>query len=139
MKPPTTEEKVIDDGYGLQFVGKTPEFIKEIMDILKESLDYYINDLEKITEEWDHEEETHQWFIKHLEEVLEQGEPWVNLNDPEAVAKANEDIGKAKAQYVREKQKFEEEKKKDEDNIAIRKAKMAVLEDALRRAQQGPA
>ena len=139
MKPPTAEKEVVDDGYGLQFIGKTPEFIKEIMDILKESLDYYVTDLEKITDEWDHEEDTHQWFIRHLEENLEQGEPWVNLSDPEAVAKAREDIEKTKAQYAREKQRFEEEKKKDEDNIAISKSKLVVLEDALKRAQEGPA
>jgi hypothetical protein len=138
MKPPTdaADEKV-DDGYGLEYEGRSPEFIQGAIDILQEMLDFYQRNLEKTIDEWDDEEHGHQSYIRHLEWELEHGDPWVNPSDPEAVAKAREAIERARAQYEKEKKEYEEEKEKCEQNIAIRRNKIAVLEDALWRSLEG--
>ena len=138
MKPPTEEKEVVDDGYGLQFVGKTPEFIQEIIDILQESLDSREKALESTIDTWeDIYEDDHLKFIKFLEDNLRVGPPLVDLENPEEVAKATKDIEDAKAKYVKEKTEYEERKAKEEAAIAHRKAQMAVAKDALRRAQEG--
>ena len=107
MKPPATKEKVVDDGYGLQFVGKTPEFIQEIMDILQESLDRLEKGLESTIDTWeDIYEDDHLKFIKFLEDNLRMGPPLVDLDNPEEVAKAEKDIEEAKAKYNKEKTEY---------------------------------
>ena len=104
MKPPTTEEKVTDDSYGLQFVGKTPEFIQEIIDILQESLDSLEKALESTIDMWeDIYEDDHLKYIKFLEDNLRIGPPLVDLNDPESVARATKEIEEAQAKYAKEK------------------------------------
>ena len=138
MKPPTTEEKVIDDGYGLQFVGKTPEFIQEIIDMLQESLDRLEKALESTIDTWeDIYEDDHVKYIQFMEDNLRVGSPWVDLDNPEEVAKFKRDIEDAKAKYAEDKNKYEERKAKEETAIAHRKAQMVVAQDALRRTQEG--
>ena len=138
MKPPTEPKETVDDGYGLQFVGKTPEFIQEITDMLQESLDRLEKALESTIDTWeDIYEDDHLKFIKFLEDNLRVGPPLVDLNDPEAVAMAIKEIDDAKIKYAEDKNKYEERKAKEEAAIAHRKAQMVVAKDALRRAQEG--
>ena len=140
MKPPTTEEKVIDDGYGLQFVGKTPEFIQEILNILQESQDRLEKCLESTIDTWeDIYEDDHLKFIKFLEDNLRMGPPLVDLDNPEEVAKAEKDIEEAKTKYNKDKTEYEERKAKQEAAIAHRKAQIAVAQDALDKAKEGTA
>jgi len=138
MKPPSVEDKDVDDGYGLQFVGKTPEFIQEILNILQESLDRLEKALESTIDTWeDIYEDDHVKYIQFMEDNLRVGAPWVDLDNPEEVAKFTKDIEDAKAKYAEDKEKFEETKKKEETAIAHRKAQIAVAKDALKRAQEG--
>jgi len=140
MKPPTDQKETVDDGYGLQFVGKTPEFIQTIIDILQESRDSREKSLESTIDMWeDIVEDDHIKYIKFLEDHLRIGHPFVDLTDPESVAKATKDIEDAKAKYADDKDKFEETKKKEEAAIAHRKAQIVVAKDALRRAQKSHA
>jgi len=138
MKPPAVEDKDVDDGYGLQFVGKTPEFIQEILNILQESLDRLEKALESTIDTWeDIYEDDHVKYIQFMEDNLRAGAPWVDLDNPEEVAKFNRDIEDAKFKYAEDKNKYEERKAKEEAAIAHRKAQMVVAKDALRRAQEG--
>ena len=138
MKPPAVEDKDIDDGYGLQFEGKTPEFIQEILNILQESLDGLEKGLESTIDTWeDIYEDDHVKYIQFMEDNLRVGAPWVDLDNPEEVAKAKKDIEDAKAKYIKEKAEYEERKAKEEAAIAHRKAQIAVAQDALKRAQEG--
>jgi hypothetical protein len=141
MKPPTTEEKVIDDGYGLQFVGKTPEFIQEILNILQESQDRLEKCLESTIDTWeDIYEDDHLKYIKFMEDNLRMGAPWVDLDNPEEVAKFKKTSKMPKPNTTKDKTEIRGTQSQEEETaIAHRKAQIAVAQDALEASPGGPA
>ena len=110
------DEKVVDDGYGLAYEGKTPEFIQEALDILQESLTFLESALEDTIVTWDSWVMDHQQNITFLEDLLMIGEPFVDLADPEAVEQAKKKIEEEKAKHEKDKLEFDEKKKKNEAN-----------------------
>ena len=134
MKPPTTKEQVVDDGYGLTYENKTPEFIQEALDILQGSLTSLEAALEDNIDTWDSWVTDHQQYVTFLEDMLRVGEPLVDLSDPEAVEQVNKKIEEEKTKHEKDKLEFAERKKKLEADVSTKRRQMAVVRDALKRA-----
>jgi len=136
MKPPTTKEQVVDDGYGLAYENKTPEFIQEALDILQGSLTFLEAALEDNIDTWDNWVTDHQQYVTFLEDMLRVGEPLVDLTDPEAVEQVKKKIEEEKAKHEKDKLEFAEKKKKLEADVSTKRRQLEVVRDALRRAQE---
>ena len=136
MKPPVTEEQVVDDGYGLAYENKTPEFIQEALDILQGSLTFLEAALEDNIDTWDNWVTDHQQYVTFLEDMLKVGEPLVDLTNPEAVGQVNKKIEEEKTKHEKDKLEFAEKKKKLEADVSTKRRQLEVVRDALRRAQE---
>ena len=64
------------------------------------------------------------------------GEPLVDLTNPEAVEQVKKKIEEEKAKHEKDKLEFAEKKKKLEADVSTKRRQMAVVRDALRRAQE---
>jgi len=144
MRPPTQEEddmannEFINDGFGLNFDEKDPWSIQEALDDIQRELriEVVINDVN--IQEWEDGSQRRRGHIltlvqnRHTEqELVSSTHNWEN------VYKASIELEEAQCQYRMDHEEYEENKKWAEEDIALKRRQVAVLEDLIKRSLCG--
>jgi hypothetical protein len=144
MRPPTQEEddmannEFMDDGFGLNFDEKDPWSIQEALDDIQRELriEEVINNVN--IQEWEDGRHRRRGHILTLvQNRLREQEITSLTHTFENEYKASIELEEAQCQYRLDEVEYEEDKKWAEEDIALKRRKVAVLEDLIKRSLCG--